>query len=220
MINGFVYVIESPSAEDLLADRTEGRVLVGALDLAQIPRWYSLVVNRKILQHTLGARLSEAWRHLQKPPVVHLSMHGNQNGVGLTSGESLSWDDLRLLLAPLNNAMQGGLLICMSTCFGSSGCRMAMFDGTDMPFWALVGNAGSRSWSDAAVAYVAFYHQFFKGTQIPNCVDAMKMASGDANFGWYSGQQTKDQWGAFTQARSAQLMQYMLAGAPPAVGGP
>lgn len=71
---------------------------------------------------------------------MHLSMHGSQDGVELTNGGFLSWHDLRGLLLSLNRAMQGGLLICMSTCFGSAGCRMAMYEDNEPTFWALVGN--------------------------------------------------------------------------------
>ena len=45
-------------------------------------------------------------------------MHGHPDGVALTCGDFLLWHDLRHLLLPLNRAMQGGLLICMSSCFG------------------------------------------------------------------------------------------------------
>lgn len=95
---------------------------------------------------------------------------------------------------PLNNAMQGGLLICMSSCFGGAGCRMAVHEGTDQPFWALVGNTESASWHDAAVAYVTFYHLFFKGFSVVECVERMKSASNDSNFIVLSGHQVKANW--------------------------
>src|SRR5689334_1005397 len=114
-MNGFVYIIESPSAYDLLDGRTEGRTLGEALTLAAIPYWYSLAIDKATLTQALGPRLLEAWRALGKLPILHLSMHGNQDGVQLSSGEFISWHDLRNLLLPLNQALQGGLLICMSS---------------------------------------------------------------------------------------------------------
>lgn len=193
-MGGFVHIIESPSADDLLDGRTEGRVLGEALRLAEIPHSYNLPTTVQAFRKALHDRLLDAWKHHQQPPIVHLSMHGNNDGVALTDGTFLSWTDLRHSLAPLTNAMQGGLLICMSSCFGSSGCRMAMHDESDQPFWALVGNAGSASWSDAAVAYVTFYHLFFKGIPVKECVDRMKMASNDTNFMLWSGREVKASW--------------------------
>jgi hypothetical protein len=196
-MNGFIHIIESPSSEDLLDGVTEGRSLSEALTLAEIPHWYSLATSATTLGRALGQRLVEAWRHHHRLPILHLSMHGNQNGIALTNDVELSWNDLRQLLLPLNRAMKGGLLICMSTCFGSAGCRMAMFADNEPPFWALVGNTGRAAWSDSAVAYISFYHLFFKGYPIETCVESMKVASGDHNFVAQSGQKTKENWLAF-----------------------
>src|SRR5689334_6275927 len=103
-VDGFVYVIESPSPEDLLDGRTEGNVLIDALRLAGIPYWYSLSVNKSMLLKALSDRLLEAWKFHNKIPIIHLSMHGNTNGVELSSKEFLSWHELRQVLIPLNGA--------------------------------------------------------------------------------------------------------------------
>jgi len=121
-------------------------------------------------------------------------MHGNESGVGLTSGEFLPWQQLHEELVPLLNMMKGGLLITMSSCFGISGCRMAMTSGPHATFWALVGHTDSVDWSDAAVAYITFYHQFFKGTPIEKCIEAMKVASGDTRFIYLPGQAVRANW--------------------------
>lgn len=203
----FVYVIESPSDTDLLDGRTEGRSLCEALKLADIPHWYSLATTSKSFEESLGSRLSEALSRFDQPPILHLSMHGNNEGVGLTSGEFLTWANLRKSLTPLTNAMAGGLLICMSSCFGGSGCRMAMHEDKDYPFWALVGNSQSALWSDAAVAYITFYHLFFKGIPVEQCVEHMRTASGDNNFIVFSGHSVKADWASFMEeTRRATLV--------------
>lgn len=197
MLQAFVHIVESPSATDLLSDQVEGRALCGALQLARIPHVYNLASNRETFRAALSERLVHA---LSTPalqglrPILHLSMHGNDSGVGLTSGEFISWDDLHSDLAPLLNAMNGGLLICMSSCFGLSGCRMAMNTTTDQSFWALVGNSHSVDWSDAAVGYITFYHQFFKSTHLDQCVRIMGEAAGDRNFLHLPGQALKQSW--------------------------
>jgi hypothetical protein len=204
-VNGFVYVIESPAGRDLLDGRTEGRVLTEALRLATIPHWYSLASDKEMFVEALGLRLGEAWKYHQKPPILHLSMHGSADGLSLTCGEFLSWHDLRGLLLPLLRAMQGGLLVCMSSCFGSAGCRMAMYADNEPHFWALVGNTASPTWADAAIAYASFYHLFFKGFDIKLCVDSMKVASGDHRFTHLLGANMKAGWDTFTQQRQQQI---------------
>jgi hypothetical protein len=199
MANAFVYVIESPADTDLLDGRTEGRALCEALSLANVPHWYSLVTTSKTFAESLGTRLSQAVSHFQSFPILHLSMHGNDKGVALTNGDFLTWENLRKYLAPLTNGMQGGLLICISSCLSSFGCRMAMHEDNDQPFWALVGNDGSPSWSDAAVAYITFYHLRFKNVPLQQCVERMRTASGDENFRVVFGHQVKADWEALRQ---------------------
>ena len=190
-INGFVHIIESPSSTDLMDGRTEGRVLSEVLRLAAIPYCYNLTVDRAVLSDALWPRLLEARETHGREPILHLSMHGNAEGVALTSGEFLSWNNLRGLLRPLVAAMQRGLLVCMSSCFGSAGCRMAMYTDNEPHFRALVGNSASATWADAAIAYASFCHPFFKGMPLETCVESMKVASGDRNFVFFTGAQTK-----------------------------
>lgn len=205
-IKGFVYVIESTAPHDLLDGRTEGRVLIEALLMAGIPHWYSLASDRATLLESLGNRLLEACRHHNnKLPILHLSMHGSQQGVALTNGEFISWHDLRGILLSLIRAMQGSLLVCMSSCFGSAGCRMAMYQDNEPHFWSLVGNTASATWADAAIAYISFYHLFFKGFDINICVNSMKVASGDHNFTFYLGAETKAGWDTFVRQPSLQI---------------
>lgn len=196
-LKAFVHIVESPSSADLLDGRTEGRVLSEALRLAGIPYSYNLAVDKAALEESIGPRLDAAAKACGKLPILHLSMHGDEYGVGLTSGEHLHWDDLRTMLMPLMRKMNGGLLISMSSCFGASGCRMAMYSGNDPHFWALVGNTGNAAWADAAIAYVSFYHLFFKGIPLETCVHSMCVASGDTNFQHFDGAKTKAGWDAF-----------------------
>jgi hypothetical protein len=197
MINGFVFILESPSDEDLLDDRMEGKALSTAFNLASIPHSYNLVTTKKSLTKALSWRLHEAIKLHQKSPILHISMHGNDEGVELTNGEFVTWDELRVELTPLLNNMKGGLLICMSSCYGGSGCRMAMHEEADYPFWALVGNSDAAFWSDAAVAYITFYHLFFKGVSVEDAVSAMKVASGDGRFMVFNGDFVKKDWSSF-----------------------
>lgn len=197
MLAAFVYVIESPADGDLLDGRTEGRALCEALRLAEVPLWYSLVTTKRAFNESLTTRLSAAYEHYGRKlfPILHFSMHGNKGGVALTDTSFLRWDDLKLALQPLNNALNGGLLIGMSACFSASGCRMAMFEGADQPFWALVGHAESASWADAAIAYTTFYHRLFKdNASLEDCVAAMKAASGDNRFMAFRGHELKADW--------------------------
>jgi hypothetical protein len=200
MIHGFVYIIESPSDVDLVDGKTEGRTLCEQLKLSEIPHAYGLATTRKTLELCLTDRLSNVWTaNPGLAPILHLSMHGDVNGIGLTNGDYLTWSDLRKLLGPLTRILNNKLLVCMSSCFGAAGCRMAMYEDDEPHFWALVGHSGTATWSDAAIAYSTFYHRFFKETPIEACVAAMRDASGDDAFRVEYGSDTKASWAQYIQ---------------------
>lgn len=210
MTTGFVYIIESPKPPDLLDGRTEGRVLSEALTLAGIAHTYSIAADLSMFDLALGQRLVDAWGQYQQPPILHLSMHGNRDGIAFTSGEFLTWNQLRQKLLPLIRVLPNALLICMSSCFGHSGCRLAMYLDNEPHFWALVGHPDSVSWPDAAVAYVTFYHLFFKGSPVTACVDAMKIASGDNRFLISIGADARRGWAEYVQRLQAPSLSSLL----------
>jgi hypothetical protein len=137
-------------------------------------------------------------------------MHGSDAGVQLTDGHFLTWNDLRAELQPLATMMNGGLLICMSCCFGAHGCRMAMYEGVAPTFWAIVGHYGKAMWSDTAIAYISFYHLFFKGRDLEASVRGMKEASGDAGFLCMYGAATKQDWEARLTALQEEALRKAL----------
>ncbi len=214
MLNGFVFIIESPSAEDILDGRTEGRALNEVLRIAGTDNYYSLAISREMFCEALRNRLQDALQYFpEKNPILHISAHGNPNGIGFSNGDYVEWNELRAALAPLNNAMQGGLLICMSSCFGSSGCRMAMNEQNDQPFGALVGNTSNASWADASVAYVAFYHRLFRDGDLEASVEAMKVASGDDNFLCWYGHAVKEDWANYMSQTRRDALAHALTSA-------
>lgn len=207
MIHAFVNIIESPSSQDLLDGRTEGRMLLESLKLAEIPAAYSLATDSATLQQAIDVRLREAARLTQKVPILHFSMHGNEDGVQLTSGEFVTWAQLYDQLLPVMRATKGTLLVCMSSCVGHAGARMAMNDNAEPVFWALVGNTDSAEWADAAMAFSSFYHLFFKGFNLDICVNSMKVASGDHNFVFHLGEQTRLNWQNYLRNQGEEQIQ-------------
>ncbi|HYL89978.1 MAG TPA: hypothetical protein VEU32_14580, partial [Burkholderiales bacterium] len=83
---------------------------------------------------------------------------------------------------PINQAVGGCLLVCMSTCEGYAGTCMAMEPNGEHPFFALVGNSGKPTWGDTATAFLSFYHLFAKGHYLADAVSGMRVASGDEAF--------------------------------------
>jgi hypothetical protein len=180
----FVYVVESPSAPDLYHRRSEGDLLRQAINLNQIHCVLRLAVNLEAFSASLKIGLTEAMEQMPNTvPILHISAHGYKDGIQLSSGEFLGWDELRELLIPINQALSGALILCMSTCEGYSGQQMAMVEHSSFhPFFAIIGNSGKPTWPETAVAFSSFYHLVANGRFLKDAVEAMAVASGNESF--------------------------------------
>jgi hypothetical protein len=183
-LNFFVYIIESPSAPDLYHRRSEGELIEKSLSLHNIPCVTRLVISREAFEASIKVGLAEEMKNFPELlPILHISAHGGALGLQLSNGEEISWADLRSLLLPVSKALDGGLLLCMSSCEGFSACRMAMQSkSNEYPFFAVIGNTKKPTWSDTAIAYATFYHLIAKGEYVTQAVEAMQVAAGDYNF--------------------------------------
>jgi hypothetical protein len=86
-----VHIVESPSADDFLAERHEGAVLRAALRHAQLPVRLHTTVDAQRFGKALAAVVGDYERNQDSFPIIHLSMHGNDGGIGLTNGDTLDW---------------------------------------------------------------------------------------------------------------------------------
>lgn len=180
----FVYVVESPSAVDLYHGRREGEIIKQAASLNQVPSLVKTAINYEAFEASLKIGLKEAMEQFPGLiPMLHISAHGFDGGIGLSSGQIVEWGMLESLLRPINQAFSNTLLLCLSCCHGYSGIKMAMnLDEQDHPFFAIVSNPKNPLWSDTAVAYSTFYHLIAKGYSIVDAVRAMRVASGNDCF--------------------------------------
>lgn len=189
--NFFVYIIESPSAPDLYHKRYEGEALTKMLSLADIYSVHRLVVDSTAFRASIIIGLSEAMKSSSLIPMLHISAHGNSDGLQLTNGESISWDDLKLLIQPINDILNGNLVLCVSSCEGFGACRMAMDKGDKIPFLCLIASTEKISWADTAIGFGTFYHLIAKGRTIRDAVTAMKVATCDNSFQEIAGEKIK-----------------------------
>lgn len=175
-IRFFVFVVESPSAPDLYHGRSEAGLVRQALALSEIPCTSRCVISREALEAALRIGLPEemaVWKG--RLPVLHISAHGGTDGIQLSNKEIITWAELKELLKPINKAFNGALLVCMSSCHGYAGSRMAMHpDESDLPFFALVGSGGTPTWSETAIAFATFYHLLGRGVRFPEALVSVR----------------------------------------------
>lgn len=156
----------------------EGRLLSESLRLDGISEQYYLATDiatfRGVARY-LREVISEQGKAI---PIMHISAHGNENGIAFTNGKTMKWTTLAQILVKLNRGCNGKLVLCLSCCKGSYVISALVKTVEQMPFKAAISAFGSPTWNDAAIAFVVFYHQYInKGVKISNAAAIMNDAS-------------------------------------------
>jgi hypothetical protein len=194
-IRFFVFHIESPGAPDLYHNRREGDALQRISTLHDIPCVCRLTINGQAFVAALKLGLPEAMaEYPQRLPIIHISAHGDAEGVYLSDGSRLSWSQLRDLLTPVNQSLSDRLILCLSSCESFAGIRMAMHADEPAPYFAIVGTFKKPTWVEATVAYTVFYHQLSRLKTIPEAVQAMVLASDHDGWMFEMAATIKQQW--------------------------
>lgn len=178
--NVFVNIIESPKDSEIYNNTSEAILLKKAIELNDIPCVSRVAINRSNFFKGIREGFIEGLKKYNCKPILHISSHGSASGIKLSCGDEIYWNEIRNYLCSLNIP----LLLCMSTCEGFSACKMAMQKETsNHPFILLVGNTGTPTWAEAAIAYATFYHLIINGNTTNYAIDAMCKASGNKDWG-------------------------------------
>lgn len=176
-----VYIIESPSDKNIFYGQYIGRLLIEALQSIGVKYYYRLIVSKRTFLEAIS--LMKNIIQNKEIPFLHLGAHGNPNGIQLTDNTFINWDELKKILEPINDLLNGGLCIGISSCSGFNACRMAMNFSEKLPFFALIGPTKEIPIEDATVAFVTFYFRLLKKESSGiDSVQAMKIASKNENF--------------------------------------
>jgi hypothetical protein len=182
-INIFVNIIESPKDSEIYNNTSEATLLKKAIELNNIPCISRVAINKSNFFKGICEGFIEGLKKYKYIPILHISCHGSANGIQLSCGDEIYWDEIRDRLMLLNKYLDGSLLLCLSTCEGFNACKMAMREKTSQyPFLALVGNIKSPTWPEAAIAYATFYYLIINKHTIEDAISAMCAASGNKDW--------------------------------------
>lgn len=183
-----IFILESPSAEDVDVGRSEGESLSSVLRLAAIPHIRFQVSSTETFEQAFEHAAVVARERVRDRPVVptiHISAHGNEHGIGFTNDELVSWSELRdhliMFAQAAGRVSPTGLSLinlCLSTCKG--GHANKMFDlGVPYPCAGIIGPSTDVEWSDSLVAFVTLYHLTCKKElNFPDAITPMNRAAG------------------------------------------
>jgi hypothetical protein len=187
-----IYVVESPSPDDLLHNRNEGDALARVLKLAGIDVYYFFAATEETFEEAfklIAETIKDRSDHGNAMPWLHISAHGGRDGVELTDGGVIQWPILSRILTELHQAIGHTELpppmpqnlpkasLCLSSC-GAFQAYRATVQGA-APFQCLVGSDRDIGWCQALIAFSTFY--YLTGTlrkSVDLAVMSMNFASG------------------------------------------
>jgi len=190
----YVHIIESLSVNNLLKDMTEGALLKEGLRIVGIEHSYWSVENGARFGEAIDIDVVETPHILQfDVPIIHISAHGNKDGIQLTDGSFFHWSQLKSIFKRKYLDLHNLLIVCMSSCEGFGAARMA-FNSESLPFLALIGPTAEIDLRDTAIAFLTFYYRLKKDASPRAALKAMKISSGNDEFAMISGSDAQKIW--------------------------
>jgi hypothetical protein len=123
----------------------------------------------EVILHRVGSRaaflgrlkrIEQDFRLTGRIPFLQIETHGDDEGIGLTIEDGLSWPDLMEALTPLNMATGLRLPVVMASCEGIWGIKMAN-PMQRAPFLALLGPVREVLEAEVVRGMKAFYRGVF-----------------------------------------------------------
>lgn len=149
---GFFYVIESPADKDLF-DGTGQSLVMG--EICHILRWPC--VSRIVTSKPMLKKAFKEIRTDSEVVMIHMAAHGNAEGIGLTDGEFIRWDEL----VEIGHKAFLEKIVVISACEsdGSNGlCEAMRKAGT--PAFFVTGTQRLISHEEALTTWPLFYSTF------------------------------------------------------------
>ncbi len=117
-------------------------------------------------------RIEEDYRLTRRVPLLQIETHGDDEGIGLSDAEGLTWPELMKALTPLNEATGVRLPVFLASCHGMWGIRMAQAMDRS-PFFALLGPKRDVEPGQVVRGMRAFYRKVLVDQNGLRAMDAM-----------------------------------------------
>jgi hypothetical protein len=186
-----IYMVESPSPDDLYRGTNEGDALARTLSLAEINVVYYLAVSEETFQQALDdivIRINNENRTAM--PFIHISAHGYEDGLELTDGGTLFWEQITKKLEQVSELVGlldpgipgiGGLPrinLSLSSCGAFSNYKRVA--GDKIPVQTVLGPNIDVGWCQSLIGFTTFFYQaFILRRAFQDAVVAMNAASGN-----------------------------------------
>lgn len=141
-----IFIIESLNIKDEDNERYEGEILKRFLKLMGVRVNYVYVRTKRELAYFLRIFEESDFKYL------HLSCHGNENGIGMTLNEIVSFDEINNIFKYSHKKRR----LFLSSCEVMNGDIGDCLE--PIKFMSIVGPTEKIAFSDAAIFWASFYH--------------------------------------------------------------
>lgn len=156
-----IYIVESlPASERKTGAELFNKVISPIVSKqSDQSAFYKVVSNKQDFFDTLTA-IKEECVQQNRGPLLHIECHGHKDGLGLESGEFVTWAELKPYLTNLNQISKLNLLVVLAACSGIFlGQTLSLNDRA--PVWGIIG-PNETIYDSALIAdFSNFYTEFF-----------------------------------------------------------
>jgi hypothetical protein len=146
-----VFIIESSYPKDFYGQKLDGVAAQGLLNILEIPNQLRFVLDLEHFEKAVAeAKASDC-------TVVHLSCHGDQDGIALADNHQSTWDAFAGLFQ--KNRWCPEALVMSACCRATSGIRKAFQNQARRPA-IIFGSSDKRPYGEYTVAWAILYHRF------------------------------------------------------------
>jgi hypothetical protein len=167
-----VYIIESAQ------DDAEAMVLQQKLARIGMSIMVRKVDNKKAFLSALQCAMIHFMAHKASFPVLHISAHGCEKGIGLSNNDFVPWEEFG---AAVGTQLTDRLILCMSTCEGLRSWGMALMQSSPH-YLLLVGTEEKPDWNDTKAGFPVFYQSLAQGKTIERALHDLQTTSGHSYF--------------------------------------
>jgi hypothetical protein len=146
-----VFIIESSNPEDFYRQELDGIAAQGILNILGVRNELRFALNREQFEKAIADAKT------LNSTVIHLSCHGNKDGVALTSNYQPTWDKFASFFQNIRWCPKA--LVMSACCGATSGIRKAFENKPKKPN-IIFGSSDERSYGEYAVAWAILYHRF------------------------------------------------------------
>ena len=146
-----VFIIESSYPKDFYKHQLDGIAAQGILNILGIRNELRFALDREHFEKAI------ADAKIQNCTVVHLSCHGDEDGIALTNNYQPSWDKFADLFQ--HHEWIPKALVMSACCGATSGIRDAFRNKPKKP-GIIFGSSDGRSYGEYTVAWAMLYRRF------------------------------------------------------------